>query len=84
MFAGLFGSSIGVKLVEASSREELTVIPGTGPYGPPERPMGGYLALPAIWATTPHEAAQWIERAMLEVGTLPPKKPKAAKNQTMT
>jgi hypothetical protein len=34
MFAGLFGSSIGVELVEPSSREELAAIPGTGPYGP--------------------------------------------------
>jgi TfoX/Sxy family transcriptional regulator of competence genes len=78
MFAGLFGSAIGVKLIEASSREELAAIPGTGPYGPPERPMGGYLALPTAWANTPKKAAPWIERAMLEVGTLPPKKPKTA------
>jgi TfoX/Sxy family transcriptional regulator of competence genes len=81
MFAGLFGSSIGVKLAEASSREGLAAIPGTGPYGPPERAMGGYLALPAAWAETPALAAPWIERAMLEIGTLPPKKPRAAKKK---
>jgi TfoX/Sxy family transcriptional regulator of competence genes len=79
MFAGLFGSAIGVKVIQASSREELAAIPGTGPYGPAERPMGGYLALPAAWAKTPMQAAPWIERAMLEVGTLPPKKPKPVK-----
>jgi TfoX/Sxy family transcriptional regulator of competence genes len=82
MFAGLFGSAIGVKLLEASSRAELAEIPGTGPYGPEERPMGGYVALPAAWATSPAEAAPWIERAMLEVGALPPKKPKAARKST--
>lgn len=84
MFAGLFGSSIGVKLVEASSRDELAAIPGTGPYGPAERPMGGYLALPAAWAKNPGKAGPWIERAMLEVGTLPPKKPKPARRKVTT
>jgi TfoX/Sxy family transcriptional regulator of competence genes len=84
MFAGLFGSAVGVKLVEAASRAELAAIPGTGPYGPPERPMGGYLALPAAWARTPRQAAPWIERAMLEVGTLPAKKPKSARKKTTT
>jgi TfoX/Sxy family transcriptional regulator of competence genes len=79
MFAGLFGSSIGVKLLEASSRDELAAIPGAGPYGPAERPMGGYVALPPSWADAPGEAAPWIERAMLEVGALPAKKPKESK-----
>jgi hypothetical protein len=39
--------------------------------------MGGYPALPVAWARTPSEAAPWIERAMLEVATLPPRQPKA-------
>jgi TfoX/Sxy family transcriptional regulator of competence genes len=84
MFAGLFGSAIGVKLIEESSRAELAAIPGTGPYAPEERPMGGYIALPPSWATTPHESAPWIERAMLEVASLPPKKPKPSKKATTT
>ena len=77
MFAGLFGSSVGVKLVETSSRTELSSIPGTGPYGPAERPMGGYVALPVEWSTTPDKAVPWVERALAEVGRLPAKKAKA-------
>ena len=46
MFAGLFGSTVGVRLIDDASREELAAIQGTGPFGPAERPMGGYLALP--------------------------------------
>ncbi len=84
MFAGLFGSAVGVKLIEESSRAELAAMPGTGPYGPEERPMGGYIALPPSWATTPQESTPWIERAMLEVATLPPKKPKPSKKATTT
>lgn len=78
MFAGLFGPAIGVKLVDPASLAELAAIPGTGPFGPEERPMGGYLALPSAWAGAPGKATAWIERAMLEVGGLPPKKPKAS------
>jgi TfoX/Sxy family transcriptional regulator of competence genes len=78
MFAGLFGSSLGVKLIAKSSLDELAALPGTGPYGPPERPMGGYIALPASWATTPKATAKWIERSLREVGTLPPKASKKA------
>jgi TfoX/Sxy family transcriptional regulator of competence genes len=86
MFAGLFGSAIGVRLVQESSLAELAAVDGTGPFGPAERPMGGYLALPPAWAGTPDRAVRWIERALAEVGTLPPKpgkskpvRPKATK-----
>ncbi|MDO8732674.1 MAG: TfoX/Sxy family protein [Actinomycetota bacterium] len=79
MFAGLFGDSLGVKLLDLSSRDELTAIEGTGPYGPVERPMGGYIALPTDWASTLSATASWVERAMLEVSALPPKKAKARK-----
>jgi TfoX/Sxy family transcriptional regulator of competence genes len=77
MFAGLFGSAIGVRLIEESGRAELAAVDGTGPFGPTERPMGGYLALPAAWATTPALASVWVERALAEVATLPPKATKA-------
>ncbi len=46
MFAGLFNPNIGVKLDEAGMAE-LEELDGSGPFGPPERPMGGYLSLPA-------------------------------------
>ena len=77
MFAGTFGPIVGVKLVTPVSCDELAAIPGAGPFGPTERPMGGYLALPGAWTAGQDEAAQWVERAMLEVAELPPKKPKS-------
>lgn len=66
MFMGLFGSSIGVKLDEAD-RVKAEAVPGAGPFGPEERPMGGYVALPA------DRAAPWVAKAVDYVGGLPPK-----------
>ena len=75
MFAGLFGTDIGVKLDEAS-RAELAAVEGSGPFGPAERPMGGYLSLPASYDDA--QASDWVDRARAYVATLPPKvkKPK--------
>ena len=73
MFAGLFGDCIGVKLIDDASRAELSAIAGTGPFGPEERPMGGYVALPNAWITAPTSARAWMERSMVEVSALPPK-----------
>lgn len=78
MFAGLFGTSVGVKLDDAGLAE-LTAIDGSGPFGPAGRPMGGYISLPEGWRATPDVAAQWVERALAHVGSLPPKAPKAPK-----
>jgi TfoX/Sxy family transcriptional regulator of competence genes len=75
MFAGLFGTSIGVKL-DPESAETLRAIDGSGPFGPEERPMGGYVSLPDAF---PHnEARAWVELALAHVATLPAKvkKPK--------
>jgi TfoX/Sxy family transcriptional regulator of competence genes len=79
MFAGLFGSSVGVRLPDPE-RDELEAIDGSGPFGPAERPMGGYLALPAGWRASPDLAAEWVDKAHAYVGALPPKvaKPKKA------
>ncbi len=75
MFAGLFGTSIGVKL-DSESADSLRTIEGSGPFGPEERPMGGYLALPADFPD--EEARAWVELALAHVATFPPKvkKPK--------
>jgi TfoX/Sxy family transcriptional regulator of competence genes len=73
MFAGLFGSAIGVRLIDDGTRAELAAIEGTGPFGPDGRPMGGYLALPDAWAAQPELAQQWIETALRQVETLPVK-----------
>ena len=75
MFAGLFGPNVGVKL-DPEGLEELRTLEGSGPFGPAERPMGGYLSLPA--SLSDEEATAWVERARAHIATLPPKvkKPK--------
>jgi TfoX/Sxy family transcriptional regulator of competence genes len=75
MFAGLFGRNVGVKL-DAAGLEELGAMPGSGPFGPQGRPMGGYLSLPPELDDT--EQSAWLDRARDHVATLPPKvrKPK--------
>jgi TfoX/Sxy family transcriptional regulator of competence genes len=80
MFAGLFGPAVGVRL-GGKDQDELAAIEGSGPFGPAERPMGGYISLPGTWRATPELAAGWVERALAHVGSLPPKvrKPKRAK-----
>ena len=45
MFMGLFGGDVGVKLGE-TEQAELLATPGAGPFGPAERPMGGWVAIP--------------------------------------
>jgi TfoX/Sxy family transcriptional regulator of competence genes len=76
MFAGLFGSDIGVKLDDAA-KAELSAIDGSGPFGPAERPMGGYLSMPPSF--TEEQASEWIERAREHVATFPPKAKKPKK-----
>ena len=71
MFAGLFGSAVGVKL-DAPAADELSALPGTGPFGPEERPMNGYLSLPAELSDA--DAAAWVDRAREHVSALPPKR----------
>ena len=73
MFAGLFGSAIGVKLAEDAAAE-LSALPGSGPFGPEERPMGGYVALPP--EMDDEEASAWVDRAHEHVATFPPKQKK--------
>ena len=70
MFMGLFGSDVGLKLPEAE-QQELLAVPGTGPFGPAERPMGGYVTIPAGWS--PDDARPWVDRALAHVAAQPPK-----------
>ena len=76
MFMGLFGSDVGLKLPE-KEQAELLATPGAGPFGPPGRPMGGYVTIPADW--TPDDGRPWVDAALAHVAALPPKKPKGAK-----
>jgi TfoX/Sxy family transcriptional regulator of competence genes len=78
MFMGLFGADVGVKLPEAR-REALLAEKGAGPFGPAERPMSGYVTLPADWRGRPERAEPWIEEALAYVGSLPPKAKKPTK-----
>ena len=70
MFAGLFSPNVGVKL-DPAGLEELRALEGSGPFGPAERPMGGYLSLPP--SCTTEQAAAWVDKARTYVATLPPK-----------
>ena len=75
MFMGLFGSDVGIKLPE-DDQQRLLAEPGAGPFGPEERPMAGYVAIPADWPGG--TASDWIGKSLAYVAGLPPKKPKAA------
>jgi TfoX/Sxy family transcriptional regulator of competence genes len=70
MFMGLFGSDIGVKLSDADAASVTKA--GGGPFGPEERPMGGYVTLPVAFTKT--RTKSWITKSLDHVGQLPPKK----------
>jgi hypothetical protein len=70
MFMGLFGADVGVKLPDGDLAE-LLAQPGAGPFGPAERPMGGYATLPAGLSAA--DCQQWTLKALTYVGALPPK-----------
>ena len=70
MFAGLFGSTVGLRLSEAD-RDELTKSSETLPFGPAERPMSGYVGLPVQDA--PETIRRWGARALAHVAAMPPK-----------
>ena len=72
MFMGLFGSDIGVKLADRG-REELRQAGGSE-FGPRERPMTGYVTLPA--ALSAADAQRWVAASLVYVGALPAKKAK--------
>ncbi len=72
MFMGLFGSDVGVKLAD----EEAAALraAGGGPFGPAERPMGGYVTLPPGLGES--ESAEVAASSLAYVAALPLKKPK--------
>ena len=75
MFMGLFGSDIGVKLTPAD-QDQVRAAGGT-PFGPAERPMGGYVSLPV--AARSDQLQEWIAAALSYVASQPPKGPKPLK-----
>ena len=78
MFMGLFGAAVGVKLDDATLAE-VQAMDGAGDFGPSERPMGGYVALPPDVADDPGRAEPIVDQALSFVGALPPKKKKPKK-----
>ena len=70
MFMGLFGPAIGVKL--AAPDQETLLQAGGGPFGPEERPMGGYVSLPT--GMKEGEAKRWVTVSLAHVAALPEKK----------
>jgi TfoX/Sxy family transcriptional regulator of competence genes len=71
MFMGLFGSDVGVKL-PPDAGAQLLAAEGAGPFGPAERPMGGYVTLPARYLAS-DEGRHWVGRALEHVATMKPK-----------
>jgi TfoX/Sxy family transcriptional regulator of competence genes len=71
MFMGLFGSDVGVRL-DPDQAAALLAVDGAGPFGPAERPMGGYVSLPASWRGS-DEAAGWVMRALEHAAAMPEK-----------
>ena len=71
MFMGLFGSDVGIKLPQ-DDQQRLLAEPGTGPSGPRERPMAGYVTIPADWP-------RWRSTAPCSAGSsIPPGRKRAA------
>ena len=68
-----------MRVLDESRRAELAATDGAGPFGPEERPMGGYVAAPAAWSGEPDRLAEWLAQAFEEVAALPPKAPRAPK-----
>ncbi|HWM04528.1 MAG TPA: TfoX/Sxy family protein [Actinophytocola sp.] len=77
MFMGLFGADVGVKL-PSPALADLLAAPGGGPYGPAERPMGGYATLPV--GLSVEDSREWTIKALDHVGTFPPKPAKKRSN----
>ena len=75
MFMGIFGPQVGLKLTDADQQALLAA--GGGPFGPGERPMGGYVSLPATF--TVDSARPWVSKSVEYVGSLPPKASKPRK-----
>ena len=66
--------------LDEPDRLALLALDGTGPFGPAERPMGGYVSLPEAWGAS--EVEPWAARSLAHVSSLPAKiaKPKPAKS----
>ncbi len=78
MFMGLFGPDVGLRL-DPAGREQLGAVEGSAPFGPAERPMREYVAVPRAWRDDPEKADPWVGRALEHTAGMPPKRPKRRK-----
>ncbi len=74
MFMGLFGPDVGIRLAPDDAAR-LLAVEGAGPFGPAERPMGGYVTVPAAMRDAA-EVGRWLNLALVHVRAMPPKVPK--------
>ncbi|MFY4777444.1 TfoX/Sxy family protein [Metabacillus sp. RGM 3146] len=73
MFAGLFGSTVFVRLPE-NNRLRLLEIEGAAEFSPmPGRPMKEYVTFPEKWRHEPEKIQEWIQRSLQWVETMPEK-----------
>jgi TfoX/Sxy family transcriptional regulator of competence genes len=77
MTVGLFGKDLFLRLSEADSARLKAA--GGKPFSPMAgRPMAGYTVAPSgVWSSTP-KLRPWVERAIRQARSLPPKTKKAA------
>ena len=75
MFCGLFGSAVGLRLPD-DARDELLATPGAAPFGPEDRPMKEYAAMPLAWRDDAPLTDEWVARALDHVSSMPRKAPK--------
>jgi len=79
MFTGLFGKQLFVRLSE-QDQEELLKEKGTSRFAPMEdRPMSGYIVVPAAWRGDTERASAWIARSLAWASGLPVKAPKKSR-----
>jgi TfoX/Sxy family transcriptional regulator of competence genes len=71
MFMGLFGADVGLRLAPDDAAA-LRAIEGAGPFGPAERPMGGYVTLPPSLVAS-DDGADWVQRSLEHAAAMPPK-----------
>ena len=67
MFAGLFGSAVGVRLAEAG-RQRTGGHRRSAPFGPDGHAMAGYISLPVVWRDDAGLPASWVDKARDHVG----------------
>ena len=75
MAAGLFGSSLGIRL-SPEDRAALMAMDGAGTFGPPDRPMKEYVTLPSAWREDSEQTEAWIRKGLDHTSSMPPKKKK--------